>query len=535
MGAVYEASHVRLEGRYAVKLLREEVAAQYPAALARFRREARITSALRHPGIVQVIDFHTPPDGPPFMVMEYLDGAILADVIAREAPLSLVRVCDLTTQIASALAAAHRKGVVHRDLNPANILVLPADGDQPERVKILDFGISKMRWASKQLTGTAQVLGTPQYMAPEQAEGRTKDLDSTADQFSLAAIVYEMLTGQAAFAGDTLATAAYQVVHAMPVPASRMRGDLGPGVDAVLAQGLAKDRRERFASVSGLAAAFRRAAGLAGAGAGLASDTVVAPSAFFEDPSLSGDEGARPARSRGERALTVILRRRRRLVVLARRARRGLVRVLQRPLGHVMLGVGAVVVALLAVVVVRGAHGRREPSHAAQAVPAVPRPSSSPVVLPISPPPAPAPSLPVAVAPSPPVATPPVAASALGSAAAAEAAPSGRAHALRVKAEESHAVRLAADDDTSLETELGISAKPSPAACSLTLGSSPWASVWLDGRDTGQHTPVVQLSLSCGAHVLELKRQDLRLRRQATVVVHAGETLKARYRLEPMD
>ena len=520
MGAVYEASHVRLEGRYAVKLLREEVAAQYPAALARFRREARITSALRHPGIVQVIDFHTPPDGPPFMVMEYLDGAILADVIAREAPLSLARVCDLTSQIASGLAAAHRKGVVHRDLNPANLLVLPADGDQPERVKILDFGISKMRWASRQLTGTAQVLGTPQYMAPEQAEGRTKDLDSTADQFSLAAIVYEMLTGQAAFAGETLATAAYQVVHAMPVPASRMRGDLGPGMDAVLAQGLAKDRRERFASVSALAAAFRRAAGFAGAGAGGASDTVVAPSAFLEDPSPSDDRSDGPARARSEHA-TVILRRRRRLIVLARRARRGWARVLDlvRALRWPALGAGAAAaVALLSVIVVHAVRARPDPRPAARVVRADPRPSSSPVVLPISPPPpAPTPSLP------------------LGSPVAATAAPAVRGHAPRVKAEDSEAVTLTPDDDASLETRLGIGAGPSPAPCSLTLGSTPWASVWLDGRDTGQHTPVVQLPLSCGEHRLELKRQDLRLAHQATVVLHAGESLKARYRLEPMD
>jgi hypothetical protein len=105
-----------------------------------------------------------------------------------------------------------------------------------------------------------------------------------------------------------------------------------------------------------------------------------------------------------------------------------------------------------------------------------------------------------------------------------------------VKAEDSEAITLTPDDHhVSLETQLGIGAGPSPASCSLTLGSSPWASVWLDGRDTGQHTPVVQLPLSCGAHVLELKRQDLRLAHQTTVVVHAGENLKARYRLGPMD
>ena len=454
MGAVYEASHVRLEGRYAVKFLRPEVAAQYPAALARFRREARITSALRHPGIVQVIDFHTPPDGPPFMVMEYLDGAILAEVIAREAPLSLARVCDLTSQIASALLAAHRKGVVHRDLNPANVVVLPAE-------------------------------------------------DPTA-----------------LFAGDRLRDAD-RSGGVRRRDAWRTRGSRRPGCAATVGPGVGGARRGQRAQRRRARCRIRRrpcrAAG---------SLPAPVPAAWFrhrggrQDPSLNDDPGAGPPRSRGEQAPTVILRRRRRLIVLARRARRGWARLLDLLRARPVLAVGAVAAALLAVVlVVHAARARQDPPRAARVVLADARPSSSPVVLPIAPPP-PAPPAPAPAPPEP---------------VAAVAAPPVRAHALRVKAEDSEAVTLGPDDDAPLETQVGIGAGPAPASCSLTLGSSPWASVWLDGRDTGLHTPVVQLPLSCGTHVLQLKRQDLRLAHQATVVLHAGDHLKARYALEPGD
>src|SRR5262249_11891191 len=137
---------------------------------------------------------------------------------AREAPFPLARVAEIAGQIGSALAAAHRQGVVHRDLNPHNVFLLPAQGDEAERVKLLDFGISKIRSVSKPITGSAQVLGTPQYMAPEQAEGRATEIDELADQFSLAAMTYQMLTARPPFTGDTLVAVAYQIVHGHPPP-----------------------------------------------------------------------------------------------------------------------------------------------------------------------------------------------------------------------------------------------------------------------------------------------------------------------------
>ena len=225
MGEVYEATHERLAHRYAVKFLHPGVR-DHPEALPRFMREAQVTSLLRHPAIVSVVDFNTLPDGSAYLVMEYLDGESLGKVLARTGPLPLQRVVDITDQISAALTAAHLRGVVHRDMHPQNVFVMPGTGGQSERIKVLDFGISKIASISQKITGMAAVMGTPQYMSPEQAEGKGDELDAASDQFSLAAIIYEMLTGRKAFAGETLASVAYQIVHARPVPIHSYRPEL---------------------------------------------------------------------------------------------------------------------------------------------------------------------------------------------------------------------------------------------------------------------------------------------------------------------
>src|SRR3954470_7718351 len=180
MGEVYEATHRRLSGRYAIKVLLRELASQ-PDAFARFRREAELTSSLRPPNIVQVIDFNLMDDGAPYLVMEYLDGVDLATRMEK-GPLPLSSVLPLIKQIASGLGAAHARGIVHRDLKPQNIFLVRIEGEDHEEVaKVLDFGISKMKSAAKSVTQDSAVLGTPQYMSPEQALGKIDEIDHATD------------------------------------------------------------------------------------------------------------------------------------------------------------------------------------------------------------------------------------------------------------------------------------------------------------------------------------------------------------------
>jgi serine/threonine-protein kinase len=260
MGEVYEAQHVRLPGHFAVKLLLPELQGNQEA-FARFCREAEIMSQLRHPNIVQIFDFNVAPDSRPYFVMEYLQGRDL-EARLRTGPLPLPAVTRIVGAVASALALAHAHGVVHRDLKPANIFLATVDGQTDELVKVLDFGISKVRSAAAQISQAVDLLGTPSYMAPEQARGQNDTIDGRADQFALAAIAFRMLTGQDPFQGDDTAAVLYQVVHEAPPPLSMF---LPPGWDttalqAVLDRALAKQPERRFNNMMELARAFEDAA-----------------------------------------------------------------------------------------------------------------------------------------------------------------------------------------------------------------------------------------------------------------------------------
>jgi serine/threonine-protein kinase len=221
-------------------------------ALARFRREAEIASRLGHPNIVQVLDFNTLPDGAPYIVLELLQGESLAARLYRGRP-SFEQTLAIVSQVGSALAAAHREGVVHRDLKPDNIFLCPTElgGETRDVVKILDFGISKIRGAKTVLTQDAALVGTPQYMAPEQATGRNDDIDARTDIFAFGAIVFEMLAGRPPFLGDTLASVIHAVVYA-PTPSLReLAPETPPAIVAAVERALAKSRDERFPDVGG--------------------------------------------------------------------------------------------------------------------------------------------------------------------------------------------------------------------------------------------------------------------------------------------
>jgi tRNA A-37 threonylcarbamoyl transferase component Bud32 len=264
MGQVYEATHARLAGRYAIKVMQPQIAT-HPGALERFRREAQITSSLRHPNIVHIMDFNQLPDGSPYLVMEFLEGLDLSGHLMRTGPPPLDEVVVLIGQIASALEAAHGRGVVHRDLKPQNVCLVPLPGQARSVVKVVDFGMSKIRTAGQPLTGERALVGTAAYMSPEQAIGQIDEIDARADQFSLGVMAYEMLSGRSAFSGDSEPALLYQVVHAEPAPlvlahaATPSRRD---ALAAVVGRALAKDKNRRFASILEFALAFENASGM---------------------------------------------------------------------------------------------------------------------------------------------------------------------------------------------------------------------------------------------------------------------------------
>jgi eukaryotic-like serine/threonine-protein kinase len=274
MGTVYEGTQLRLNKRVAIKLLSRDLSSNQEA-LARFHREAEVTSQLGHPHIVHVFDFGTAPSGEPYLVMEYLEGEDLDQRIRRAGRLRLPDVISIVKQIASALAATHARGIVHRDLKPANIFLLEVEGER-DFVKIVDFGISKVRAASVRITGDSVVIGTPNYMSPEQATGQL-EIDHKTDQWSLACIAYEMLSGRGPFIGDSVQSLLYQVVHQEPPALRSLVPGLPAEVESVIGRALAKRQSDRFATVNAFSRALTAATSGSG-GAVVASDAPEPPS-----------------------------------------------------------------------------------------------------------------------------------------------------------------------------------------------------------------------------------------------------------------
>jgi serine/threonine protein kinase len=272
-GQLFFAAHTRLPGKLAVKALHPALA-QDAGALARFRREAEITASLRHPHIVQLYDFNVTEQGIPYLVMELLEGRPLAERVAIGKPFDPRSAAKIIEQMAHALHLAHTRGIVHRDLKPDNVILLSGDG-VTDFVKVVDFGISQASWRPR-LTADALLVGTPQYMSPEQARGRRDDIDHRSDQFSLAAIAYALLTGCEPFKGDEPVAVLYQVVHENPPAPSTLADWLPEAVDAVIARGLEKRAEDRYPDILEFSSALTEA--LAGTRAdGVPEDEIVFP------------------------------------------------------------------------------------------------------------------------------------------------------------------------------------------------------------------------------------------------------------------
>src|SRR5436853_2180388 len=203
MGAVYRGKHILMEKTVAIKVLRPSLAVD-DVVVARFSREAKAASRISHPHAVSVTDFGEDENGVVFLVMEYLDGRTLKDIIKSEGPMPLERALEIIRQVSGALDAAHQQGVIHRDLKSDNIMLSRTNGG--EWAKVLDFGIAKIQQPEgvrdHDITAANLVIGTPQYMSPEQCS-QTGPLDARADVYSLGVILYEMLAGRVPFTGDS--------------------------------------------------------------------------------------------------------------------------------------------------------------------------------------------------------------------------------------------------------------------------------------------------------------------------------------------
>ncbi|MFF8788917.1 protein kinase [Streptomyces sp. NPDC015125] len=255
MGTVYRAVDHRLRRTVAVKTLSAELALQ-PEFLIRFQREAHAAAALNHPGVATVHDVGEDASGgaaEPYLVMEYVEGRTLSQVL-KDGALPVAQAVDITGQVLDALEHSHRHAIVHRDIKPANVM-LTGSG----KAKVVDFGIAKaLSEAATRLTGTGVAVGTPAYLAPEQINGG--ETDHRTDLYAVGCLLYELLTGNPPYTGDSPFSVMHQHLAAEPVPPSRLRPELPPAVDAVIVRALHKGRENRFASASTMHEALGEAA-----------------------------------------------------------------------------------------------------------------------------------------------------------------------------------------------------------------------------------------------------------------------------------
>ncbi len=258
MGCVYEAQHELIGRRLAIKCLHPEFLTN-PVVVERFQREAQAATAVGNEHIIEVTDMGTLDDGSPFIVLEYLDGTVFSELLSRQGYLPIARLVHIIRQVCDALAAAHAKGIVHRDLKPENIFLIDHARD-PDFVKVLDFGISKMRESSEQvqgsLTKTGTALGTPYFMAPEQAQGR-RDVDHRADVYALGVILYQGLTGKLPFEADSYPMLMVKIMTQLPPPMAQHRPGIDERLERVVLKAMAKDREQRFQSVKALSDALQ--------------------------------------------------------------------------------------------------------------------------------------------------------------------------------------------------------------------------------------------------------------------------------------
>src|SRR4051812_27389113 len=252
MGAVYLAEHPLIGKKVALKVIHKELASN-TEVVKRFFQEAQAVNKIGNEHIVEIHDFGVTPEGDHFYIMEYLDGNTLATVLTRERMLDHMRALHVGAQVASALAAAHVAGVIHRDLKPDNVMLTTRLGD-PDFVKLLDFGLAKMFQggdANAVKTAAGILLGTPQYMSPEACESRAT-IDHRTDIYALGILLFQMMTGVLPFDGETMGEVLVKQVTQLPPPPRGFNAQIPPSVEQILLRCLAKAPDARFATMAAL-------------------------------------------------------------------------------------------------------------------------------------------------------------------------------------------------------------------------------------------------------------------------------------------
>jgi serine/threonine-protein kinase len=525
---VYEARHERLAGRFAVKL--------WPATTPwdAFRRGAEVAVMLRHPGIMQTVDFNCEPGSSPFLVLEWVEGTRLSELIAESGILPIERVAPLIESAAWALASAHQQGVVHKELRPDEIFVVHAPGTMREWVKLAGFGVGAA-------LARAGLAPPSRYRAPEQTDVAVDDDDDPqSDQYALAAIAYEMLAGVPPF--DE------QRSQPEPLPISDLAPGVSPAIDAAIRQALAAEPEQRFASVQDFARTLRDAVD------GATPESVSRRSA-------DSRARARSARGREREPISPFFNPLQGATEAFRRVASGTARL--RTLAgsrwkfwpapaskRIALAGGLLVLAFAgAAVLARRAPSGKAPPPAAEAKPVASAPA------PVAPAPPPAPP---AAAPAPEPASAPAVA-----AASAEQTPAGpeeesaeealakdsRAAAWARLAGGARAARPAPAPARTAVVKIAtgpkpvpkLPAKPAPAAkaapaaggnCVMSVGSRPPADIWIDEKNLGRRTPLAAYRLACGDHKLVLKRADLDIYQMEMITLKAGAHFKKVYPLQ---
>jgi len=258
-GAVYRAIHTRLETSFAVKVLHAQIE-EHPELVARFEREAKASAMLHHPNIIRVSDFGQLPDGRYYLIMDFLTGQSLKQALGEGEAFSEERIRWLMDALCDALSYIHDKHMTHRDIKPSNIYLEREPGQQREHVILIDFGIAALAH-DHSLTQPGTRLGTPTYMSPEQARGRSDEADGRADLYAVGVILFQLLTGVAPFAASSHPELLYKHIHEAPPTLGDVRPevDWAPSLEAMVRKSLAKEPDERYPDAAALLASFHAA------------------------------------------------------------------------------------------------------------------------------------------------------------------------------------------------------------------------------------------------------------------------------------